>query len=378
MRTTDLSDAVLADLREPRPYPAVTLTVPTHRTRPANQQDPVRVRNLVAGVAKRLHDDPDVSERVRADVTAQLEQAEAEVDYVYTLDTLVLFAAPGEHQVWYLPRSGSERVIFGDTFLTRNLVAATAQARRYWVLAFDERHARLYSGSDMQVSEVTRDGFPVSAPIEEGVELTARDTTVPTGYREEQVLQYLRAVDAHLGRLLENEPRRLCLVALRQGLSALEDVGHHHARAADTVLAKGGLVDGPPSALAEALRPALAELDERRTAYALERLGNARGSRTFVSGLDEVWMSAQEARVSLLVVEESYRATVRIEEGHLQPVLPDEARAAGPEEGLVDDIVDDTIEVALSGGAEVVFVPEGTLADHGRIAGVVRYSWTAT
>ncbi|WP_016909439.1 hypothetical protein [Streptomyces xiaopingdaonensis] len=377
MRTTDLSDAVLAALRKPRPYPAVTLVVPTHRTRPDNQQDPVRVRNLVAGVAKRLHDDAHVAEDVRADVTAQLEQAEEEVDHVHALDTLVLFAARGEHQVWYLPRSAGERVVVGETFLTRNLVAATAQARRYWVLCFDERRARLWSGSDLQVTEARRDGFPVEAPIEEGVELTARETVAPSGYRHEAARQYLRAVDAALGRLLENEPRRLCLVALRQGLSALEDVGAHHARSADAVLAKGGLADAPGHVLAAALEPALAELDERRTAFALERLGSARGNRTFAAGLDEVWTSAHEARLSLLVVEESYRETVRVEEGHLRPVSDEEARAAGLEEGLVDDIVDETVETALSTDAEVVFVPEGTLAEHGRIAGVVRYSWTA-
>lgn len=34
-------------LQQIRGYPAITVTLPTHRTTPQDQQDPVRVKNLV-------------------------------------------------------------------------------------------------------------------------------------------------------------------------------------------------------------------------------------------------------------------------------------------------------------------------------------------
>jgi hypothetical protein len=35
-------------------YPSLTITLPTHRTTPDNQQDPIRVRNLVAQAKEQL------------------------------------------------------------------------------------------------------------------------------------------------------------------------------------------------------------------------------------------------------------------------------------------------------------------------------------
>lgn len=378
MRTNDLTNAVLAELREPRPYPAVTLVVPTHRTRPDNEQDPVRLRNLVAEAGRRLSEDRAVSEKVRQDVMGQLEEAESEANLIYALDTLVIFAAPGEHQLWYLPRAASgERIIISDTFLTRNLVAAKAQTRPYWVLTFSEDKARLWSGSGEQLTEEHREGFPIEGdknlPERERVPRTG---DYPTGYRDEAALQHLRAVDADLSKVLENEPRPLLLAGLPQGLSALEDVGTHAARAALASAPKGGLTDAPASVVYEAVASARAEALRARADDAVERLGNALGRKEFVAGLDEVWNAAQEGRLALLVVEEPYRQTARVTGSHLTPV-PDGAEDDGSGE-VREDIVDETVEAALSTEAEVVFVPDGTLAEHGRIAGAVRYTWART
>lgn len=35
-------------------YPTLTITLPTHRTSPDNQQDPIRLRNLVTQATDRL------------------------------------------------------------------------------------------------------------------------------------------------------------------------------------------------------------------------------------------------------------------------------------------------------------------------------------
>ncbi|MFG3259582.1 hypothetical protein [Streptomyces sp. NPDC048172] len=377
MRITDLTDDVLAELRERRPYPAVSLVVPTHRTRPANEQDPVRVRNLIAEAARRLHTDPDVSDRTREAVVAQLEAAEAEVEFAYTLHTLVLFATADEHQVWYLPRTAAERVVLSDSFLTRNLVAAKAQARPYWVLVFAEDRARLWSGSGDQLTESRREGFPLEQePIVDEDPARSRGNRGGNSvkrYRDEATLQFLRAVDASLAKVVETEPRPLALVALPQGLSALQDVGTRVARSALASVPKGGLTDASAPVLAEAIAPARVEVRSERARDAVERLGAARGRKEYIAGLDEVWGAAREGRVALLVVEEPFRATVRVTDEHL---VPAEDGAVSDETGEVrEDIVDEIVESALSTEAEVVFVPDGTLADEGRIAATVRYTW---
>ncbi|MGI5347653.1 hypothetical protein ACQEU8_05595 [Streptomyces sp. CA-250714] len=375
MRTNDLTNEVLANLRKPRPYPAVTLVLPTHRTKPDKLQDPVRLRNLIAETGRRLADDPQVTAAVRADVIKQLEQVENELDLMYALDTLVVFAAQGEHQFWHLTRrADTERIVINDTFLTRNLVAARAQSRPYWVLTFDEDTARLWSGAGEQLTEEQRYGFPVEHETNVSErERASRTGVYTTGYRDEAALQHLRDVDADLAKVLENEPRPLLVAGLQHGLTALADVGTHAARNALATVPKGGLANARASVVYEAIAPARDELLRTRADRALRDLSDAMGRKEFVAGIDEVWRAAQEGRLALLVVEETYRQKVRLTSGHLSPAADD---AVSDESGEVrDDIVDETVESALSTEADVVFVADDALAEHDRIAGVVRYTW---
>ncbi|MGP3986193.1 baeRF3 domain-containing protein [Streptomyces sp. 3N207] len=375
MRTNDLTNEVLANLRKPRPYPAVTLVLPTHRTKPDKLQDPVRLRNLIAETGRRLAEDPQVPAAVRADVIKQLEQAENELDLMYALDTLVVFAAQGEHQFWHLTRrADTERIVINDTFLTRNLVAARAQNRPYWVLTFDEEKARLWNGMGEQLTEEHRYGFPVEhEPNVSERERASRTGDFTTGYRDEAELQHLRDVDAGVAKVLETEPRPLLVAGLQHGLTALADVGAHASRNALATVPKGGLANARASVVYDAVAPARAELVQGRADEALRRLGDAIGRKEFAAGIDEVWRAAQEGRLALLAVEEPYRQKVRLTGGHLSPVADD---AVSDESGEVrDDIVDETVESALSTEAEVVFVADGALAEHRRIAGVVRYTW---
>lgn len=148
-----LSPATLSELRRPRAYPAVSVLTPTHRREPENAQDPVRLRNVVAEAKKQLEADPAVPRERRADVVRQLDLALAEIDLAHTEDGLVIFAAPGEHQVWTLSRAVPERVVLSDTFLTRNLVSAQASERPFWVLSVSADRATLWNGGVDRVTE---------------------------------------------------------------------------------------------------------------------------------------------------------------------------------------------------------------------------------
>ena len=98
----------------------------------------------------------------RHDVVEQLDRALAEVDLTHAEDGLVIFAAPGEHQVWSLTRPVPERVVLSDTFLTRNLVAAQAAERPFWALAVSPDRVSLWNGGGDRVTEARVGGFPMT------------------------------------------------------------------------------------------------------------------------------------------------------------------------------------------------------------------------
>jgi Bacterial archaeo-eukaryotic release factor family 3 len=371
METDALTAEVLHDVRAPQSYPAVSLTMPTHRRQPDNAQDPVRLRNLLAEAVQRIEADPRVGREDRIAVCGHLEQAaaEAEVELRHALDGLIVYATAREHQIWMVPRTVPSRVVLSDTFLTRNLVAAKAQARPFWVLAVAADRATLWSGSGETLHAHERDGFPATPePVEWDVQHQERTGGRPSTLRDEETLRFLRTVDASLAAVLAADPRPLLLVGLAPVRALLQELGTAAREPAATV-DKGGLVDGPAPVLLKETAEARAGLANSTADLARRKLDEARSHKAFAAGLDEVWEATRSARSALIAIEDHYQLTVRVADGHIEPA--DDQDLTQPE--VHEDIVDELAETALDTGAEVVFVPDGTLSDQGRIAAVLRY-----
>ncbi|WP_354637503.1 chemotaxis protein [Kitasatospora camelliae] len=361
-----LSPAVLAELRRPRPYPAVSVLMPTHRREPDNAQDPIRLRNLLAEAKEKVQADPAVSRADRMDVLEQLDRALAEVDLVHAEEGLAILAAPGEHQVWSLGRAAPARVVLSDTFLTRNLVAAQAAERPYWVLAVAADRVALWDGGHERVTESTRHGFPLVRTFDNpDPERQEQIGDTPSTFRDEEAKTFLRQADTAVGKVLAADPRPLYVVGEAAALALLDTVGPI-AKEATAQLQHGGLAQANAETVHQVVQPAVRANADRETSDALARLDEARGRQAFAAGLDEVWHAAGEGRIAQLVVEEHYRATVRDDGEHLVP-------AESGESGAREDIVDEVIERTLDTGALVGFVPDGTLTDAGRVAAVLRY-----
>ncbi|WP_432186945.1 chemotaxis protein [Streptomyces sp. Tue6028] len=360
-----LSPATLSELRRPRPYPAVSVLTPTHRREPDNAQDPVRLRNVMAEAKKQLEADPAVTRERRTDVLQQLDRAVSEVDLAHAEDGLVIFAAPGEHQVWSLARTVPERVVLSDTFLTRNLVAAQASERQFWVLSVAADRVTLWNGGGGHVVEDHTGGFPLVRDRENfDAERQEQIGDIPSTFRDEGIRRFLRDADTVLASVLRENPRPLYVTGETAALSLLDELGTVTKNA--THIPHGGLAHGSAEAVWQAIRP-LINAEERKGADEVAReLETALGRKEFAAGVDEVWQNATEGRVRLLAVEENYRVTVRDDGDHLVPA----------ESGDLDsreDIVDEIVEQCLETGAEVRFVPDGSLRDAKGIAGVLRY-----
>ncbi|MFI7413335.1 chemotaxis protein [Streptomyces sp. NPDC049627] len=361
-----LSPTTLTELRRPRPYPAVSVLTPTHRREPYRAQDQVRLRNVVAAAKKQLEADPSVTRERRTEVERQLDQALAEVDLTYAEDGLVIFAAPGEHQVWSLARTVPERVVLSDTFLTRNLVSAHAAERPYWVLSVSADRVTLWNGSLDRITEARIGGFPLTRRAENfDPERREQIGDSPSKFRDEDTRHFLKDADSAMSAVLRRDPRTLYATGEPAALSLLDEIG---GATKDAVhIPHGGLAHGTREAVWQAIQPVIAAEARKDTDAVARELESAMGHKAFAAGVDEVWRSAREGRIRLLAVEENYRVTVRGEGGdHLIPAESGELDAR-------EDIVDEIVEQCLETGAQVRFVPDGTLGDAQGIAGVLRY-----
>jgi hypothetical protein len=78
---------------------------------------------------------------------------------------------------------------------------------------------------------------------------------------------------------------------------------------------------------------------------------------------------AEEGRGDTLLVEQDFHYPATVDETGL--ILTPAEDAAAP--GVIDDAVDEVIEDVMMKGGSVVFVDNGALAQHQRIALILRY-----
>jgi hypothetical protein len=354
MLTAELGERDLAALRAPREFPAVSVLLPTHRTFPDNRQDTILLRNMLDEAATRLRD-ANLPHGIADEVIGSLETAAAAADLDHAAEALVLFAAPGgEHHTFSLPYVHPRaRVVIGQSFATRDLVAAQEHVWNYWTLVLSEQPARLWSGTGERLTESTAGGFPLSA-------------SVPRQRGGEEDLSFFRHVLGEMVTVLADDGRPLVVTGVSRCLSYFDQFAPAAVKSQFIGAAEGSFDHATGPELAAIVAPTLTAERQRWQADAIERLETARSERLFAGGLSQVWDLAAAGQIRELLVEECYLAPARQDGGHLLP-------PGDPSGDQIDDAVDTIMDAVLDGGGEVIFVPDGALESAQRIAASLRY-----
>lgn len=356
----------LALLQQMRGYPAVTITLSTHRTSPENKQDPIRLKNLLNQASERLLSE--FSKKEVASLCDRLIALGEEVDFVNAKDGLVLFANQDFGRLVYLPFKLKERVVIDETFFTRDLVFALNRTPRYWVLVLSEKPTRLYEGTKQDLLEMKEEGFPLThtgpggeAPLPGGFGISR------SAHRDERHRQFFRQIDAALSKFMADDPLPLAVVGVDRFLAFFNEVSQH--KNAVVAILTGNHDNTGPHELAKLVWPLVKEGLAAQRQQVFEDLEKAIGERRVTSTIGEVWRKAADGRGHLLLVEEDFHYPAVVDETgrHLQAA--DDPTAPG----VIDDAVDDVIEEVLRKQGQVVFVDAGSLDVHQRIAMILRY-----
>ena len=349
-------------------FPAVTILLPTEQGWPGVRQNPVRVKNLVREAERRLRSE--CSARIWTPLIERMNDLADQIDYEHVDAGLALFVSKDVARVATFPFPVQQRVIIDETFATRDLVAAANRSPRYWVLALSEQPTRLFAGVRDHLHEVHAYGFPMTydGPGPDGDRpLAGGRGEDSAAYRDAFRQQFFRTVDTALGDALAAESVSVILMGVEKYLAFFQEVSRHTDRVVATIA--GNYDQTLPAEIAERTWPAMQGYLKEQQAGALVALATAVDGQMYVSGIEEIWRLAQEGRGSTLLVEEGYRYPARQDPTGLQlhaadnPLVP----------GTIEDAVDEVIETAIAKGGDVVFVPDGALHDHQRIALILRY-----
>lgn len=349
--------------------PSVTITLPTYRTSPDNQKDPIRLKNLLTEALRRLEEG--FGKRETADLGARLQALADEVDHEHNLDGLVLFASAEYAGVFKVPYRLPERVAIDDTFLTRDLVFAINRTPLYWVLLLSEDPTRLYLGRKTDLSEVREYGFPMvhTGPGGKTALQTEEGANNPSRQRDRALAAFMRDVDAGLGQAVTEAPFPVVVVGVSRNLAPLNEVGKNLAQVVAQI--EGGHTYLSEHDLGQLVWPHAREALRERRQDIFGDIEQAVGQQRFVTDLDECWQAAQDGRVETMVVEENLHHPAEVsEDGRRLKLLES---AAGEGEEALADAVDEMIEAVMGRGGRVVFVEDGELAEHSGLVMLTRY-----
>lgn len=353
-------------LQQIKGYPALTLTLPTHSTAPENRQDPIRLGNLVKKASERLL--KEFSKRDIAPLLTRLDQLVQSIDFRHSSNGLALFVNPDFARAFSLPFTLNERVVVDETFYTRDLVFTMNRTPRYWTLAMSEQPTRLFEGVRDQFIEIRDGGFPAT------YEGPGAEMPMPGGrgvnksaYRDEMHREFFRSVDAQLKPFMVVDPLPLVVVGVDRYLAFFDELSDHSNAVLTTL--EGNHDSTSAHDLGKLVWPLVKEklAEERKKVHG--ELEKAVGEKKSASSIEEVWRLTHEGRGRLLLVEEDYHVPGRVDETGMNLTVVDDATPAD----VMHDAVDEVIENVLHRQGEVVFVENGSLKEHDRIALILRY-----
>jgi hypothetical protein len=327
----------------------VSILVTTSPGPRLSEADRQRIQAHVRDVVRRLELEPDQGQA--AVLASRMRTAVDRASRMPADAALAIYVADATIRVFHLPVQVEDRVVIDPTFATRDLVRAVQSNPKFLLLHMDHRSASLFRYNQKYLEPQLSPDFPA-----------LREGRVRTGRDLEQQRRFLRAVDVGLGRHLAETPLPVVLVGGERVLGEYLRLTRHGGRIA-------GMARGIHS------RPALTELEDIGRSVMADHVADLRAAahdtlqarlrtRQAVTGLLGCWHAAATGDPELLVVEQHFAMPVRmVADGrYVEPSDDDEH----PE--VIDDAVDDLIEKVLQKGGFVSVVPDGTLAEHGRVA----------
>lgn len=153
----------LKDLVQWRGGPLVSLYMPMHREPDKNDEDRIRLKNLLAQAGDLLQSQQGLAaEEVEILTSPIQEQADSGALWRPRGNGLAVFAGSDFLRTFRLPLRFEELAIAGDRFHLKPLLPLLSENERFFVLSLSQKHTRLYRGARDALEELEVPGMPES------------------------------------------------------------------------------------------------------------------------------------------------------------------------------------------------------------------------
>ena len=368
--------ATLKSLRETKADPAVSVFVKTHRNHPANETDPIALKNQLKVVEERLTQEYD--KQTATVILDNIHNKTNDLNHNYNLDTLAIFASTDDVQIIRMPLDTQERVVIANSFATRDLVRDMASAVHYYAVVLTQHKARLIeAANDRVVAEFEKDSdkqnnmenipFPIdnNNPYMTGDGSSDRSANNESSYLKE----YFNQVDKSVQELWGEHKMPLVIIGDTKNIGYYKEVCDRPENIIATVSNVTQLEEGSAQHIIDGVQTAIEDYRTSLHQDALGEIDKARGADMLRTDLQEIYRGAYQGIGERLYVRRGYMQPAMIDEEAQTLKVADDASA----KGVTDDAVGDIIEHVMHNGGDVVFMPADIMDADQPIALVTRY-----
>ena len=383
-----LNPAALKSLIAQQGKWCVSLYMPTHRAGREQQQDPIRLKNLLAQAETKL-----LANGLRRPEIQKLMQPAEELlwnkgFWQHPGDGLAIFLTNDSHKIYRLPVQFKEQLSTGTSFHFKPLLPCLGRGIKFYVLALSLNKIRLFEGNADTIREIQLD-FPTS--MEEALwtddpekHLNMHSGSISTGGgkggsgifhghdpaddEKKNILRFFQAVNDGLNDLLEEKNLPMVLAGVEYLLPIFREASSHQNLLSD-------VIEGNPdrenlTELHEKAWEIIRPLFEESQQKAFEKFEQLDGQKSGLatSDLQEAVKAAVIGQVETIFVPLESQKWGRYDAANHKVTIKDEP---GPED---EDLFDFAATQTLLNSGQVFAVPPEQMPGGGEVGAILRYA----
>jgi hypothetical protein len=366
----------------------ISIYMPAHRVGYEQQQDPLRLKNLLDETEKRLIEDGIRSPDARALLEASRELLLDRDFWQHQSNGLAVFIDSNETRTYRLPINFNELVFTGKQFHIKPLLPMLTGDGQFFVLAISQNSVRLLQGTRYTIETIDLGNIPTSMAEALWFEDPERQlqwhtsTQAPQGMGErpaayhgqgtvendtkETILRYFQRVDRALADLLQNSNRPLVLAGVDFLLPIYQQANTY------PFLVDEGIEGNPDDQSAKALHQRAWRVvepifrEKQHDAVARYEELSGRGSSEASTEIKEVVNAAAYGRVETLFVASGVQHWGVYKEDSV--VIHDQFHSGD------EDLLDLAATFTINNGGVVYVLPAERVPGDGDLAAIFRYS----
>ena len=366
----------------------VSIYMPTHRAGNDRQQDPIRLRNLLAQAEKTLLDygvrRPDVQKMMRP-----AEDLLIDHDFwQHQSEGLAIFISNAASPIYRLPERFEEEVVVGKSFYVQPLLPLLNGNGNFYILVLSLNQTRLFRASRDNLSEVELKGIPTNM----GEALQIDDLEKHFGFqtntdrggtgrerpgvfygqgeendKKEKIWRYFQEVDQGITRMLEDESAPMVVAAVDYLIPIYQQSNTYRN------LLKEGVVGSPErqdlkelhSLAWKVVEPIFMRNQQEAIDHFQELHGQQNGLAT--SDLDAAVKAAIGGRIETLILPLGVQKW-----GRYDPAT-DSVRFDPESTPENEDMFNYAAVQTILNSGNVYVVPMDRFPNHGEVAAILRY-----